>query len=58
MGTLKSFSSAAQGLIVNGVMLGKPVQNEEEFLWNDSMLPNGIIDEEGNITLHKEEAVE
>ncbi len=52
MGTLKSFSSAAQGLIVNGIMLGQPVENEGEFFWDDSALPNGIIDEEGNITLN------
>ena len=49
MGTLRSFSSAAQGLIVNDIMLGQPVENEGEFFWDHPLLPNGVIDEEGNV---------
>lgn len=51
MGTLRSSSSSAQGLEINGIILGHPVENDGEFLWDDSMLPNGIIDEEGNIII-------
>ena len=51
MGTIRSSSSSAQGLEINGIVFGQPVENHGEFLWDDSMLPNGIIDEEGNITI-------
>ena len=59
MGTLRCYewienedgtlTSAAQGLIVNGVILGEPLEidgdpNTAEF--DDSMFPNGIIDGE------------
>jgi len=53
MGTLRSSSSSAQGLEINGIILGQPVENDGEFVWDDSMLPNGIIDEEGNIINEK-----
>lgn len=64
MGTLRCYewienedgthTSAAQGLIVNGVLLGEPLEldgdpNSAEF--NDGALPDGVIDGEGNITI-------
>jgi hypothetical protein len=69
MGTLRCYewiknedgtlTSAAQGLIVNGVILGEPLEidgdpNTAEF--DDSMFPNGIIDGQGNITPDEEMA--
>lgn len=64
MGTLRCYewienedgtkTSAAQGLKVNGILLGQPVEidgdpTSAEF--NDAAFPNGIIDEQGNIEL-------
>lgn len=68
MGTLRCYdwienedgtkTSAAQGLVVNGVMLGEPLEidgnpNSAEF--DDSAFPNGTIDKDGNITLDEED---
>ena len=52
-----TLTSAAQGLTVNEVLLGFPLEidgdpNSAEF--DDSMLPSGIIDGQGNITLDEE----
>lgn len=67
MGTLRCYewitnedgtvTSAAQGLVVNGVILGQPIEldgdpNSAEF--DDSMLPNGAITADGTITLDEE----
>ena len=67
MGTLRCYewienedgtqTSAAQGLTVNGVLLGEPLEidgnpNTAEF--DDSMFPNGTIDGQGNITPDEE----
>jgi hypothetical protein len=46
-------TSAAQGLVVNGVILGEPVEidgdpSTAEF--DHLAFPNGIIDGQGNIT--------
>lgn len=56
MGTLLSTTDHT-GLEVNGVLLGSPVVTEDEvpvYSWDDSMLPNGTIDTEGNITPDEE----
>jgi len=69
MGTLRSYDIEvdpetgakvylAQGLVVNGVTLGDPVEvdgdpNTAEF--DDSAFPNGTIDRAGIITLDEEE---
>jgi len=50
-------TSAAQGLVVNGVILGQPLEidgdpSSAEF--DDSMFPNGTIDGQGNITPDEE----
>lgn len=50
-------TSAAIGLVVNGVILGQPLEidgdpSSAEF--DDSMFPNGTIDAEGNITPDEE----
>lgn len=52
-------TSAAIGLVVNGVILGQPIEidgdpGSAEF--DDSALPNGTIDAEGNITPDEEVA--
>lgn len=46
-----------QGMVVNGVMLGIPVELDGNPLtaeWDDSMLPNGTIDKTGKITPDEE----
>lgn len=68
MGTLRCYdwienedgtkTSAAQGLIVNGVILGEPLEidgdpNSAEF--DDSMFPNGIIKADGTIIVDDNE---
>jgi hypothetical protein len=67
MGTLRCFewiidedgnkTSAAQGLVVNGVILGQPVELDGDPAsaeFDDSMFPNGIIDANGTITPDEE----
>jgi hypothetical protein len=67
MGTLRCFewiidedgnkTSAAQGLVVNGVILGQPVELDGDPAsaeFDDSMFPNGIIDADGTITPDEE----
>lgn len=47
-------TSAAKGLIVNGILLGEPVELDGDPAsaeFDDGMLPNGVIDKDGNITL-------
>lgn len=47
-------TSAAQGLVVNGVILGEPLELDGDPAsaeFNDSAFPNGVIDKDGNITL-------
>jgi hypothetical protein len=57
MGTLRSATDHT-GLVVNGVRLGEPVRdvddNEQpvgEYRWDDARLPNGEIDDNGEITV-------
>jgi hypothetical protein len=67
MGTLRCFewiidedgnkTSAAQGLVVNGVILGQPLELDGDPAsaeFDDSMFPNGIIDADGTITPDEE----
>jgi hypothetical protein len=67
MGTLRCFewiidedgnkTSAAQGLVVNGVILGQPLEIDGDPAsaeFDDSMFPNGIIDADGTITPDEE----
>lgn len=71
MGTLRCYewienedgtkTSAAQGLVVNGVLLGEPLEidgdpNTAEF--DDSMFPNGIILADGTIIPDEDDALE
>ncbi len=47
------FAPAAKGLTVNGVLLGEPILvgiSPIAFGWDDSALPNGVIDADGNVT--------
>ena len=47
------FTPAAKGLTVNGVLLGEPILlgiSPITVAWDDSALPNGVIDADGNIT--------
>lgn len=50
----------AQGLVVNGVLLGVPVELDGDpgsAEWDDSALPNGTIDRAGIVTLDEEEVI-
>ena len=49
-----------QGMVVNGVILGEPVELDGNPLtaeWDDSMFPNGTIDKDGKITPDEEPEV-
>ena len=49
-----------QGMVVNGVILGEPVELDGNPLtaeWDDSMFPNGTIDKTGKITPDEEPEV-
>lgn len=63
MGTLRSkalrpagrgeYVSAVKGRTVNRVLLGEPILLSADPItlgWDDSALPNGEIDENGNVT--------
>jgi len=71
MGTLRSFDIEivtdelgnetkvylAQGLVVNGVLLGEPIELDNNPLtaeWDDSRLPSGTIYRDGTIVLDEE----
>jgi hypothetical protein len=57
MGTMRSATNHS-GLVVNGITLGEAARdvddNEQpvgEFRWDDSRLPNGVINETNEIIL-------
>jgi hypothetical protein len=57
MGTLRSMTDHI-GLMVNGITLGEPARdvddNDEpvdEYRWDDSRLPSGVISDDGEITV-------
>jgi hypothetical protein len=57
MGTLRSLTDHS-GMIVNGVILGDPVELDDDplsFEWDDSRFPDGVIDDEGKITIDEVE---
>jgi hypothetical protein len=63
MGTLRSITDHT-GLMVNGITLGQPARdmdnNDEpigEYRWDDSRLPNGVIEDDGTITLDETDDV-
>ena len=63
MGTLRSETNHT-GLMVNGITLGEPScdmdDNDEpvgEYRWDDSRLPNGVVENDGTITLDEIEDV-
>jgi len=65
MGTLRSASDCSS-LIVNGIILGDPTFTDEIpsqdakpvlFAWDDSRLPNGVIGDDGSITLDETDDV-
>jgi len=71
MGTLRSYdietdpetgakTYLAQGLVVNGVLLGEPIELDGDpntAEWNDSAFPNGTIDRAGIVTPDEEEVI-
>jgi hypothetical protein len=71
MGTLRSYdieidpetgakTYLAQGFVVNGVMLGEPVEldnNPQTAEWDDAAFPNGVIDRAGIVTPDEEEVI-
>jgi hypothetical protein len=57
MGTLRSMTDHS-GMMVNGITLGQPAQDIDdngepvgEYRWDDSRLPDGVIDDGGEITM-------
>jgi hypothetical protein len=57
MGTLRSETDHT-GLVVNGITLGDPARDVDkdggpagEYRWDDARLPNGTINENGDMTL-------
>jgi hypothetical protein len=57
MGTLRSATDHSS-MVVNGITLGEPARDVDdngepvgEYRWDDSRLPNGVIDDSGEITL-------
>lgn len=64
MGTLRSKTNHG-GLTVNGILLGEPViltadaqqlrpgdtMDAAWFSWDDSALPTGVLDADGNVTI-------
>ena len=43
---------ACQGLVINGVLLGEPVQLDDDpatYEWDDSAFPNGIVMSDGTV---------
>jgi hypothetical protein len=59
MGTLRSASDCT-GMKVNMITLGEPARDLDDnnepiggYRWDDSRLPNGVIDGNGNIKLDK-----
>lgn len=52
MGTLSSHINWSHRLTVNGVELGDALELDgraETFEWDDSRIPNGTIDADGNV---------
>jgi len=52
MGTLRSLTNWSHQMTVNGVELGDPVELDDDpttFEWDDSRIPNGLIDADGNV---------
>jgi hypothetical protein len=52
MGTLRSTTNWSWQMSVNGVMLGDPVELDDDpttWEWDDSRIPNGEIDADGNV---------
>jgi hypothetical protein len=50
----------AQGLVVNGVLLGEPIEVDGDpntAEWDDSAFPNGTIDRAGIVTPDEEEVI-
>lgn len=63
MGTLRSASDCT-GLTVGKITLGEPTFTDEMpsldadpilFAWDDSRLPNGVIEDDGSITIDEQE---
>ena len=47
MGTLRAFTSEPQGHTYNGVLLGDPVELDDDpatFEWDDSAFPDGVCE--------------
>ena len=47
------YTPACKGMTVNGVLLGEPILvgiSPITVGWDDSALPNGVIDADGNVT--------
>jgi hypothetical protein len=65
MGTLRSVTDHT-GMQMYGITLGDPVRNTgendkplpgSEYRWDDSRLPNGVIEDDGTITLDETDDV-
>jgi hypothetical protein len=52
MGTLRSFTNWTGMKTVNGVLLGDPVELDEDpatLEWDDHRIPSGVITEDGTV---------
>ena len=50
----------AQGFVVNGVILGEPIElddNPQTAEWDHPAFPNGVIDRAGIVTLDEKEVI-
>jgi hypothetical protein len=63
MGTLRSTTDHT-GMVVNKITLGDPVRDVDadgqpvgEYRWDDSRLPNGVIEDDGSVTLDETDDV-
>ena len=64
MGTLRSASDCS-GLVMNGIRLGDPTFTDARddtatpvmFVWDDPRLPNGVIEDDGSVTLDETDDV-
>lgn len=54
MSQLKSLTDWS-GIEVNGIILGTPSVQDEWFVWDHQSIPEGIIDENGEIILSNNE---
>jgi hypothetical protein len=48
MGTLHSTTNHT-GIEINSITLGEPIETDNGYAWDDSRLPDGQLDTDGNL---------